>query len=647
MGNLQAMVRVLVVFLTLVTYSFHAGSQSLPEVPFDIDFADVSIHLTESGRAQIQQEINRLYANRPIIQRDIDAIRQLSPLLLPILREANLPTDFRYAALPFADDEVNTFWFIRPAQVNDLNLTVSATIDERYHPVIATEAVARSLNKLQQTYGNYVQTLLHYIRGSTGLPLSQPTKASSTYTLLDPASPPLIWKIIARKLVIEREEPVHRPVIPYILYAFRNGGGRTIPEIAQHLRLTDEQMKPFNEWLRTSIIPTDRAYPVLIRLTADEFPVVKQADDSGWKTALGYQADVGFPMLAKQVNKETGLRSSAIFYTINERRGVQAQAYDNVITLAFYGHLKVRSLLEYNELIEKDIIWPGVIYYLERKAKRAKVPFHVVQKSQTLRDVSNAYGVRMKSLLKFNHLEPTQRVQTGRILWLQKKRPRNRLAEYQQLPPEEVKPVETPVLVRNEARLVPSDSLRRQFQEATKLPDGKNPLQAIALIDTVAGIDSVKTGAPTTANLSEQMIDEPQENYKLHVVKPGQTYYAVAQLYGVTVRQLYSWNNLSEKIPLKVGQELILDMTKEPVRLPVRPKLVRKPIVNSKPVRQNPGVRPFVVNASSNMFYHVVKAGQTVYRVALINKVSIDNVMRWNALKNYTLEVGQRLLIRK
>lgn len=45
--------------------------------------------------------------------------------------------------------------------------------------------------------------------------------------------------------------------------------------------------------------------------------------------------------------------------------------------------------------------------------------------------------------------------------------------------------------------------------------------------------------------------------------------------------------------------------------------------------------------------YHVVKPGQTVYRVALINGVTVQQVMRWNNLKNYTIEVGQRLVIRK
>ena len=56
---------------------------------------------------------------------------------------------------------------------------------------------------------------------------------------------------------------------------------------------------------------------------------------------------------------------------------------------------------------------------------------------------------------------------------------------------------------------------------------------------------------------------EMAEKRKWHIVKPGQTYYAIANLYGITLQQLYTWNNLSEKIPLRVGQQLIVAYSRE------------------------------------------------------------------------------------
>ena len=163
----------------------------------------------------------------------------------------------------------------------------------------------------------------------------------------------------------------------------------------------------------------------------------------------------------------SGLRS-AVFYTINDRLGVQAQSCDNVITLAYYGNLSIRRLLYYNELSERDVVQPGQIYYLERKAKRAKVPFHIVQRNQTLREISNVYGVQLKSLLRFNWIQPTQRVQTGRLVWMRKKRPRLQPIEYRQQPVDGTPPITTDSVIIT------------SFPSSRPLPDGgSSPRRAV------------------------------------------------------------------------------------------------------------------------------------------------------------------------
>ncbi|RZK68650.1 MAG: LysM peptidoglycan-binding domain-containing protein [Pedobacter sp.] len=47
------------------------------------------------------------------------------------------------------------------------------------------------------------------------------------------------------------------------------------------------------------------------------------------------------------------------------------------------------------------------------------------------------------------------------------------------------------------------------------------------------------------------------------------------------------------------------------------------------------------------MTYYFVKPGQTLYRIALINKVGVNDLMRWNKLTSFTIEVGQKLLVQK
>ncbi|QJW92440.1 LysM peptidoglycan-binding domain-containing protein [Spirosoma taeanense] len=624
-------------------------AQSVPEVPFDLNFAGVTVHVNEPGRRQIQQEVARLYENRTDLYRQIDALRQLTPLLEPLLTSEHLHSDFRYAILPAAETDSTAYWGLTAEQGANLGLRMTSTVDERLHPILATEVVTSRLSQLYEGYGNAVRALLEYLQSSAPANL-RPDKADPMYLMLDPQSPPLIWKILARKIVFEREEPAYRSATPYVLYEYQNGVGQLLRTIARQLAVDEERFQPFNAWLKGSRVPTDKEYSVLVRVTPDEYPVVKKAAEGILKARASHRLDIGFPMLVKLPSSAVKTRFPAVFYNINERLGVQAQPCDNLITLAYYGKLTIDAFLNYNELTDQDVIQPGQIYYLEIKARRAKVPFHVVQKNQTLREIANIYGVRLRSLLRFNRIAPTQRVQTGRIIWMREKRPLNRPVEYQQLPVREAEPIEedtVTTVARTEPPAAPADSLIRQ--QDNRLAEPSLPQSAT---NTVADPDLTGRASEPVSELPDSSWNEPKENLRLHIVKPGQTYYAIARLYGVTVRQLYIWNNLSERIPLEIGQELIIDLSEKPASLPriVKPsssitkakKVIRKP----RPASAKP-VDTFVINPSEKLIFHIVKPGQTVYRIALINKVSVDDLMRWNNLKDYTIEVGQRLVIRK
>lgn len=614
----------LFIFLIVATHISSSTAQSLPDVPADLIFAGVPIHMTALIRSRVQQEVRQLYTDRHQLERDIDALRQLTPLWQPYIINAGFPIDMRYAALPFATTESAAYWAVRPQQAAVMGLRMDASVDERMHPIIATKTVMANLKRMREVYKeNPVQTLLRYLQ--TTATTDQPVQNSAQPVLLTVDSPPLIWKILARKIAVEQEEPTYRPSVSYLLYNYKNERGLRLPDIAQQLNLELERFTPYNQWLKTSSFPAGDDYTVLIRVKPDEFPRVKSAADVIFMSQSQVQ-DTGFPVLVKLAVQEQGLRAPAIYYTINEKRGIQAQPCDNAITLAFYGNITVNAFLMYNELTEQDAVRPGEIYYLERKAKRAKVPFHVVQRYQSIRDVSNMYGVRLSSVLHYNGISPTQRVRVGRVLWLRKKRPRRIPVEYQQLPAEEPIPIPEPAV----------STIDTSAQLPVAASESPRPVAA----------DSTLILTTTAPNVSEKPVPvanppatKPVKVGKLHIVKPGQTYYAISRLYSITLKQLYAWNGLSEQIPLEVGQELVVG------KKPLTP--TRAAISPSKPASEGL-VNSYVVEQDGNeVRYHVVQPGQTVYRVALINKVSVADVMRWNNLKNYSIEVGQRLIIRK
>lgn len=659
----RSVVRRVVLSCVLTVFWGLAQGQAVPEVPFDIEFAGVTVHVNEQARQQVQREVDQLYANRTELLRDIEALRQLTPQLEVRLTDDRLPIDFRYVALPFSNQPDYGYWGLTIQEASKLKLRVDNSIDERFHALLATDAVSTRLGELQEQSGNYAQTLVQYLQGVSPTE-RRPASKYATYLLLTERNPALLWKVLARKLAFEREEPVFRPARIFILFDYPDGSGQTLAGLAKQLSLTEERFSPFNQWLKVPTIPAGKRYPVLIRVTTEEFPVVKNQAEERNRRTDPRAPDTGFPTLVKLPQKPVSLYAPAVYYTINGLPGVQAQSCDNVITLAYYGDISIKSFVEYNDLTEQDVIRPGQIYYLARKANRAKVPFHVIQRGQTLRDVSNIYGVRLASLLRFNRVAANQRVQTGRIIWLQKKRPASRPPEYQQMPASP--DTSTPELTQTEntAPTAPATILTA-------------PTNSQVSPDTVAALDradSVGTSEPDSNALPDTSWTEPVENLKLHIVKPGQSYYSIARQYGVTVKQLYAWNNLSERFPLAAGQELIVDVTRPKIKLsPDRTKTVAKPVARPKPApvvtipkapvkapvsadKPAPAqARPAVTAAlgggsiepTPGSYYHVVQPGQTVYRIALINKVSVDELVRWNNLKNFTIEVGQRLLIRK
>ncbi|MFT7482430.1 MAG: LysM repeat protein, partial [Oceanospirillaceae bacterium] len=50
---------------------------------------------------------------------------------------------------------------------------------------------------------------------------------------------------------------------------------------------------------------------------------------------------------------------------------------------------------------------------------------------------------------------------------------------------------------------------------------------------------------------------------------------------------------------------------------------------------------------SASSYYHTVAAGETLYRISVDNKVSVDQLRAWNNLSDNTISIGQRLLIKK
>ncbi|MCP9612353.1 glucosaminidase domain-containing protein [Coprobacter tertius] len=83
---------------------------------------------------------------------------------------------------------------------------------------------------------------------------------------------------------------------------------------------------------------------------------------------------------------------------------VEARDGDSMASLAKELGFKKKKLCSYNEIPEEYPLEAGDIIYLEKKNKKAEKPylFHKVRAGESMHDISQRYGIRVKNLYKMN-----------------------------------------------------------------------------------------------------------------------------------------------------------------------------------------------------------------------------------------------------
>ena len=109
----------------------------------------------------------------------------------------------------------------------------------------------------------------------------------------------------------------------------------------------------------------------------------------------------------------------------------------------------------------------------------------------------------------------------------------------------------------------------------------------------------------------------PQEKY---VVKKGDTLYSIAKTYDVSIKDLKDFNNLVDNT-LSIGQELIIPS-----------KEINTTNIDIKPIEYD---------------YYTVKKGDTLYKIANINSVTVNDLKNVNNLDSNILSIGQLLKVPK
>jgi LysM repeat protein len=126
-----------------------------------------------------------------------------------------------------------------------------------------------------------------------------------------------------------------------------------------------------------------------------------------------------FPGLASEL-PELDIRE---VYRFNRGKFIITKQGDSFFKIASEFNIELEKLLEYNDIKRGEKIEIGQKLFLEPKRDKAKEPYHVVQKGETLRQISQIHGIKLGILCKFNHLKPENELKPGEILYLRGKKP--------------------------------------------------------------------------------------------------------------------------------------------------------------------------------------------------------------------------------
>lgn len=510
-------------FFIFYFFCYPLKAQS-PQVPKVIKFADMTLRLDEKARRDIQQDVDALYRSPNYFQVKLDRVKLYMPTIERVLQEQRVPQDFKYLVIQESSliaDAVSSsnavgFWQFKKGTAEEVFLRVDNQIDERKNIVSSTKGAALYLKKHQNHLDNWACALVSYQMGLGGARGYFGDKYKGQRTMnIDRNSHWYLKKFLAHKIAFEGQ--LGKKVSQgNFLHEYKINGPTSLGELAKTLGVTENHLKEQNKWTANGKIPGDRPYTV----------TYVQKGPAPDRPVFTSNQKVNYSIPAKQKAKEfpkiTGnkaLEDKPGQIKVNGIKGVLARRTASQEEFSAQTEVRERKIRRVNDLKKSDKIVAGNYYYTKRKKGKAQVQEHVVNPGETLWEISQMYGIRLHSLKAKNRIYKDTDLKPGMILKLQEYRKRNEEIAY-----EKTAPLITP--------------------KNTSDPGKAEKIQA----------SSSGTPPPENDNSSPKAKSDDIS----HLVKAGDTLYAISRKYQVTLDDLRKWNNLNNENLLSVGQVIII-----------------------------------------------------------------------------------------
>lgn len=571
-----------------------------PEVPHKMMVAGISLTIRDDARREIQEDVNALTRSARHFEIKVQRARTYFPIIEQILREERVPDDFKYlvlqesALIPDAVSVSNAvgYWQFKDFTAQEMGLRVDEHVDERMNIVSSTHAAARYLKKNNYYFNNWIYALQAYQMGAGAVMRSvKDYQSGARHMEITSSTYWYVKKFLAHKVAFEQAVQGPADVKLVTVEAQR----KTLTDIAREMQVNESDLIAYNVWARKNTIPDDKTYTVIVPVAGDVPPAVATAPAATRPPAGTAGATV--------------IRS--------ERNGIPviiASEQDTWATLASKAGISLRRLLRYNDCTISDKVLAGSFYYVRPKKGRSEsAALHVVQSGESLWWVSQQYGIALKKLRRLNP-GIGDKPQAGTSVYF----------------------------VRSDKKpAVPDKIIQLDMSEAFAWTAGA-PAELVA----------VGQYNRTAGDLSKVPINDQSEPVPsgMHRVEAGETLYAIARRYKVSISDIQRLNNLTANEPIKPGQ--LLKVTESQPVNPLKAsdetktsELLSSPDQAVSSGQDQKGSIGAHGAAPSGFKLYEVKPADTLYSIARQHGVTIKELMDWNAKKDFSVTPGEKLKI--
>lgn len=560
-------------------------------------------YMTNAARSFTSGSLNRKTAYDSLIYAQLDA--------------AQMPRDLIYLALVESGFKVKAYsrakasgmWQFIPETGKRYGLEVDYWVDMRRNPELATKAALKYLNRLHSEFGDWLLAMAAYNCGEGRVRrLVREMQEDSTR---DTTLPITYWDL---ELPKETMRYVPRILAAMVIGHYPEQYEMTVEktyqpdfdtvtvfdsfpleEVAKLLKVSEDTLRSLNmELVKWCTPPNKESYvlrlPVGTRSAfVDGYDKMEKNSFSSWhhhKVRKGESLGV--------IARQYGIKVSEL-QQANDMKSTRIRAGQSLLI-----PIKVTPKLK------------------SKVAKKPeKVRTYVAKQGDNLASIARLFGVSQESLRAWNSMDAVAFVNVGDTLLVSKP---------------EVKPsvaVDRPKLAKGQKYVAREGDTYAAIASAYDVPvvlllqANQGFSKRLMVGDSVVIPEFVRNSSktvPRSASKSEKNradskpahSSKDDEKSSIYVVQAGDNLSSIARKYGTTVAKLQSLNNMGSSTNLNIGQKIKVQGA-----------------------------------AAEEFLTHTVKKGEGLWDISRQYKVTIEEIVKWNGLKDTKLKVGDRLKIKK